>query len=329
MPEISVIVPVYKVEDTLPKCIESIITQSYSDWELILINDGSPDSSGEICEYYKVQDSRIKVFHTPNQGVSAARNIGIEKAKGDYIVFIDSDDWVEKSYLWNLIRRKKGQKSIVFGNVINDYDDNRASNIVFNYQDNIMIALRESPALMTKFRIPENGFPIAKLFSNAIIQKNNLRFDTSLSYHEDHLFVFDYLCHVDEIILSSSADYHYIHRYGVESLSKKKHKTENLIKASKSLSNALENANLIWGIKDKKYLKQIYTFLGLNQLIMSLFNASQDELPMVYQAIKHAYPRFRQYYKPGHNILKIVPFMIANNLSILLTPILRWREKFI
>ena len=95
----SVIVPVYKVENVLPRCIESILNQTVTDFELILIDDGSPDRSGEICDAYAAKDSRIRVIHQKNGGVSKARNAGLDIAQGEYIVFVDSDDWVDAIYL--------------------------------------------------------------------------------------------------------------------------------------------------------------------------------------------------------------------------------------
>ena len=99
MPKISVIVPIYNVEDYLGECIESIINQDYHDFELLLINDGSTDNSLSICEKWKQQDSRIKVFSKENGGPSAARNFGLAKALGNYITFVDADDYVSKDYL--------------------------------------------------------------------------------------------------------------------------------------------------------------------------------------------------------------------------------------
>ncbi len=95
MPELSIIVPVYKVEKYLPKCIDSILAQTFKDFELILIDDGSPDHCGEICDEYATKDPRIRVIHQENQGVSAARNAGLDIATGSYIGFVDSDDWIE------------------------------------------------------------------------------------------------------------------------------------------------------------------------------------------------------------------------------------------
>lgn len=99
MPKISIIVPIYNVEKYIEKCIQSILNQTFSDFELILVNDGSTDSCGEICDKYKKLDDRIIVIHKVNGGLSSARNAGIDIARGEYIGFIDSDDYIhEKMY---------------------------------------------------------------------------------------------------------------------------------------------------------------------------------------------------------------------------------------
>lgn len=96
---ISIIVPIYKVEQFLPRCIDSVLNQEYKNFELILVDDGSPDQCGVICDIYAEKDSRIKVIHKQNGGLSDARNVGLEIARGDYISFVDSDDWVASDYL--------------------------------------------------------------------------------------------------------------------------------------------------------------------------------------------------------------------------------------
>ena len=109
---VSVIVPVYKVEFYLSECIESILKQTYQNLEIILVDDGSPDDCGSICDKYAQQDKRIKVFHKNNEGLSEARNYGIERATGDYLSFVDSDDWIEPDMFETLV-------SVV---VVNDSD---------------------------------------------------------------------------------------------------------------------------------------------------------------------------------------------------------------
>ena len=92
---VSVIVPVYKVEPFLRRCVDSLLSQTYQNLEIILVDDGSPDRCGQICDEYAAQDARVKVIHKENGGVSSARNAGIEAAAGEYVTFVDSDDWVE------------------------------------------------------------------------------------------------------------------------------------------------------------------------------------------------------------------------------------------
>ncbi len=101
--KVSVLVPIYNVEDYLPRCIDSILNQSYRDLEILLVDDGSKDKCGEICEEYKLKDDRIKVVHKPNGGLSDARNVGIEVATGEYYVFIDSDDYVHPQMIEKLL----------------------------------------------------------------------------------------------------------------------------------------------------------------------------------------------------------------------------------
>ena len=95
MPKISIIVPIYKAEAVLAKCVDSVLAQTCSDWELLLIDDGSPDGSGALCDDYAGQDDRVRVFHKSNGGVSSARNLGMAEAGGDHILFIDADGWVQ------------------------------------------------------------------------------------------------------------------------------------------------------------------------------------------------------------------------------------------
>ena len=99
MIEISVIVPVYKVEKYLRKCVYSILTQSFIDFELILVDDGSPDNCGLICDEYATKDHRVKVIHKENGGLSDARNIGLDQMQGKYVFFVDSDDWISSDAL--------------------------------------------------------------------------------------------------------------------------------------------------------------------------------------------------------------------------------------
>lgn len=97
MPKVSVIVPLYKAEKYIHRCVDSILAQTFTDWELLLIDDGSPDRSGEICDEYARKDNRIRVFHKKNGGVSSARNLGLDNMRGEYVTFVDADDWIDSN----------------------------------------------------------------------------------------------------------------------------------------------------------------------------------------------------------------------------------------
>ena len=111
--KVSIIVPVYNAEKTLERCINSILRQTYAEWEMIIIDDGSTDLSGQLCEQYALQDSRIIVIHQENKGVSAARNVGIDVAKGIYLIFVDSDDEIISTFLADYIEVAEREKSDV------------------------------------------------------------------------------------------------------------------------------------------------------------------------------------------------------------------------
>jgi glycosyltransferase involved in cell wall biosynthesis len=135
---ISVIVPVYNVEKYLPRCIESILNQTYRNFELILVDDGSTDRSGQICDEYKVKDERIRVLHKPNGGQSEARNEGIEQARGEYINFFDADDFAEKDILEYLISlaRKYNADLVVTAPVLL-YESGRTRDLVSSLKEGV------------------------------------------------------------------------------------------------------------------------------------------------------------------------------------------------
>lgn len=209
---ISVIIPVYNSEKYLHKCIDSVLKQSYQDFELILVNDGSKDSSGDICDEYAQREERVSVFHQENSGVSVARNLGIDKAKGKLLCFVDSDDWIDDTYLNDFFGFKPKDADMYVQGYINDYEESDKSNRVgFNVSQ-----LYSQEDLAVIFIYAEinniNNSPCWKLFKSDIIRDSNLYYDESISYGEDHLFVLNYLKYVKSIFISSKSGYHYVHQ---------------------------------------------------------------------------------------------------------------------
>lgn len=204
---ISIIVPVYKVEKYVGKCIESILAQTFRDLELILVDDGTPDNSGAICDEYAQKDSRIKVFHKENGGVSSARNYGIEKATGEWICFVDSDDWLESTYLEDF--DISGGQDLLLQGYKKKF--NKGNLKCFGFEDCKCETFPEILAY-TELHYIINS-PCFKLFKKQIINENNIKFDKNTSYGEDHLFVLDYLMHINSI--NYSYQYGYIYTVGM------------------------------------------------------------------------------------------------------------------
>ena len=148
-PLITIIVPVYNAEKYLSKCIESILTQTYTHFELLLLDDGSNDNSLSICDYYAKQDTRIRVFSHLNMGVSATRNRGIELALGEYISFIDSDDWVKNNYLETLYSALRNDLGM--GLVIAAFDRCSNNEIIPINVPSVLLKQNEIVRLVTDF----------------------------------------------------------------------------------------------------------------------------------------------------------------------------------
>ena len=214
MIEISVIVPVYNVEKYLKRCVGSILAQSFKDFELILVDDGSTDNSGVICDELAKIDNRISVQHHPNQGVSAARNRGIEAAKGEWIAFIDSDDYVLPDYLQNLYQGTlKSDGDFVMTGIKHVFENDSDKEILREWPA-IVVKKENLDVLYEKNILQYQKGPVIKLFKKDIIKKNGLCFNERLSRGEDALFVYEYLLHSNTLSVVPGANYVYYRRGG-------------------------------------------------------------------------------------------------------------------
>lgn len=206
---ISVIIPVYNVQRYLSRCIESIIGQSNKNWELILIDDGSTDKSGKICDKYALKDNRIKVIHKKNEGVSVARNIGINESKGEYITFVDSDDWISRDCFKTLYESiDSGKYDLVFSKLIGTAIRSVRQPITTNRSLEYDFEKSES---VVSFFSEENNWrgPVAKLYKSNIIKNNDVLFPVGVTLGEDTIFVLDYLKHSKKVIQCNKHLYYY------------------------------------------------------------------------------------------------------------------------
>ena len=204
---ISIIIPVYNVEKYLNQCLQSLDMQTYTDWECILVDDGSKDKSSEICDNWVEKDSRFRVIHQLNGGVSKARNAGLDTARGDFVTFIDSDDWVDTNYL-QILAEGTSVDLVVSGYKM---ECNDGSSEIHQPTSSSIFSLNETG--LEKFVALNRDFliyaPYAKLFHNAIIKENSIRFPEGCSFGEDLQFNYQYLEHVKTISQIAKANYHY------------------------------------------------------------------------------------------------------------------------
>lgn len=197
---ISVIIPAYNAAKTIVCCVESLLSQTYQDWELIIMDDGSTDNTLDVCQSF--QDKRIQVYHKPNGGVSSARNYGMTYAKGEYIAFVDADDYLEPMYLEHLYQGSEYDLSITgfcYGN------EPEKSKLSLKLTDKSSIA----NSLSDLINADQLCYPWGRLFKRSIIEQNHIRFDKKMRFAEDNVFNWEYLCHIDSLrIDSTQKDYH-------------------------------------------------------------------------------------------------------------------------
>lgn len=219
---VSVIIPCYNVSEYLTKCVNSILKQSYSEFEIILVNDGSTDTTGEICETLVNRDKRIKVYHKTNGGVSSARNLGLKMANGELIAFIDGDDYIKKDFLYQLtscyrenswpiggmqqVRSAIASKNPLFQKLLEVYKSKEIRNTDF-------LDLLAHDAFSS---------PCARLYNLNTISKNEIKFDERITYQEDLVFNIEYAKHIQYVQLVDYFGYNYVAH--VDSSSNRFHK---------------------------------------------------------------------------------------------------------
>ena len=223
MPKVSVIVPVYKVENYIRKCIESLKNQILDDIEIILVDDGSPDTCGQICDEYAAKDSRIRVLHKENGGVSAARNDGLYLATGEYVIFCDSDDWMEPEAFATLYKKAvETDADIVIGDVYQVYGEEKKKSVFYSKEfvtddSNFISELIKADIYRTYCPLPPvdgpafgYGGPWNKLVKRELLIQNDVKFDLRVKgIFDDILYTAYILAYAKKIAYVSVPVYNY------------------------------------------------------------------------------------------------------------------------
>ena len=226
-PKVSVIVPIYRTEKYLHRCLNSIVSQTYQDFEAILVDDGSDDNCPSICDKYARNYPHVfRAIHQNNKGLSSARNIGIKQAIGKFIAFIDSDDYVSPTFLEDFINGQKLHNADLTICSYKKESQNHTESCIFKPTS---IEKGQLHKLITEHNLLPQCYTWNKLFKKEIIEKNNLLFERKVSLAEDAIFLYQYLLHIKNIELIDKENYYYqIHIRGDSLMNIKRTFTERL-----------------------------------------------------------------------------------------------------
>lgn len=264
MAELSIIVPIYNVEEYLPRCIDSILAQTYTDFELILVNDGSPDNCAEIMEQYAKLDKRIITIHQHNKGVSAARNAGLRIAKGKFIGFVDPDDWIDEHMYQKMIFLLEKERADL---ACCNWDIFNNEMIYQEHPVNLRSGLMDKKNFLTHyFDLPRTvgGTVWNKVFKAAFIKDS---FDEIITIGEDAVFSSKYCLHISKAIYLNDNLYHYFERDN-SATRHKDYKLVLILDAKKQLIDIVEKV----GKSVKKHAERDYLdscFLYYNQYLQN------------------------------------------------------------
>ena len=213
-PKVSIIVPIYNAEKALKRCVDSILGQEYTNFEVLLVNDGSKDSSGEICDQYAARDSRVRVIHKDNSGVSATRNVALDMARGTYIQFLDADDWITPEATKLLVRTmEENECDLVIADFYRVVGD-RLSRKGDIEEDGVMTRQEYAEHMMENPADFYYGVLWNKLYRRDIIEEHQIRMDVQIHWCEDFLFNMEYVLHAQRICALQVPLYYYVKTAG-------------------------------------------------------------------------------------------------------------------
>jgi len=325
---VSIVIPVYNAEKVLPGCMDSVLNQSYGNLEIILIDDGSTDGSGSLCDRYKSMDDRVKVCHQDNAGPSAARNNGIHLAQGSYLMFVDADDHVDTTIVQRLVDAIETKN---VGLAVCTYKSHLFSNGKevatgsFQVQPGVTSTeeffsletfdIENSQVVRARHHIAGNVW--GRLYVLDTIKTNGLLFNTRLTRYEDISFNLCYLGHINEIFVSNKELYHYCVNNDKPSLSDRvtKDKFEMLTTSYEAVCHDLGNRKI-------GYIKYYYSYIIMGSIIR-LF---QDNSPFPFREAFHevkaicssgTYKDAMRYYRISKGGSALIPFLLRRKMFLL------------
>lgn len=297
---ISIIIPVYNSESFLDECIESILCQTYQDFELIMVDDGSTDNSLEILQRWESKDNRIKLIVQNNAGASSARNRGMENAQGEWIVFVDSDDKVSSHYLQDLYdATQKGTNVDLCIDGVSVYRGRKWSND-WRFPE-IICSMSDANTLFGKIKLHKYGFSVGKLYRKRVIEKGNLRFDEKVCIAEDMMFMIKYIIAASQkqntrIAFINKCNYNYYIRQG--SLSTGSSSFENELYSLNEYKNVINSFWSAFNIDDNsiKYTMMSPVSFYIDRCLNTIFQrpVSSDWRNKLVRIDRNDYQRYKK-----------------------------------
>lgn len=266
MDKITVIIPVYNGENTIERCIDSVLGQTYPELEVVIVNDGSEDRTSEICQRYEKQDQRVRLLTKENAGVSAARNTGLDHASGKYVLFVDADDYIEQDMvriLYENITYEKHTGLVICGCLEEKGDEvSELKTDAKEYMNRV--------ELMRALVQPDSvrGFLFNKMFDLEIIRKNGIRMKTDIHVCEDLLFCFEYVTHIEHAVYIKDTLYHYVFYANSASHKKYNEKKFSVIEAFeriKKITDEMQDTQLTRAVEAHYLVVVIQLFVMLKR----------------------------------------------------------------
>lgn len=312
-PKVSIVVPVYNVEKYLVRCVESILAQTYRHFELLLVDDGSTDASGRLCDRLALTDSRIKVLHKENGGVSSARNLGLDNADGEWVCFCDSDDVVQPKYLGSMVNAIVADSSLVMASY------RREDGLTFKLEEGTVWHGNMVRRFFEQKWIAVSA-PYAKLYNRSILETHSIRFPVDIHMGEDAIFILDYINVVEAITALNAC--HYFVRSVSGSLSSRYYPFESEWKCYVMWRKGLLDFANRYGAVFENPLQKVWearTGEAFTRCLQSLYKCRcQESIKKRIRHLRHItksdFQEYKNYFHPCKKSQCLFKFIIVNHL---------------
>lgn len=315
-PLISIIIPVYQAERYLHRCMESVLAQTYPNWECILIDDGSLDNSGKICQDYSAKDTRIHIIHQNNAGASSARNAGIESSQGDFLCFIDADDYVTPDYISSMYNEMESNVDLIFQGITHLQGEKTT---LLGFKEKKIYSVDSSCKFFDEYSLFRFCGSYCKLFRRTIIEQNHIRYSKNIICAEDYDFLLRYLIHCENFKVLPCYNYIYISYGGSVSTRIYSFDKEysGLCQITKSMASFALKVPTVSLVVQQRFLVTYYT----QRVLFSNYrnDYSRHCRLLNFKTIDKPYLEyFGKYHKPETPFLGLVKLLYSNRCFILL-----------